>query len=60
MKQEWKVVVRRANGRFVKEYPAWSNYRAKKLAANVRKKMDDTYDVFIELDDGGTGEVQDL
>lgn len=48
MKPAWKVVVRRANGRFVREVDAYSTYNAKKIANNMRAKMDDTYEVFIE------------
>jgi hypothetical protein len=37
----FRVVLRRANGRFVRAYPAWSRYGAKQ----IRDWLDDRYDV---------------
>lgn len=48
MKKTYKIILRRANGRFVKEWIRHSSYAAKKLAADKAAKYDDSYYVEIE------------
>jgi hypothetical protein len=43
-----RVVLRRENGRFVKEYPAWSRYSAKRMADWLEKHYDNKY--YAEVD----------
>lgn len=43
-----RVVVRRANGRFVREFPVTSKYAAKKRKQSLESRYDDTYRVDIE------------
>lgn len=39
----YRVVLRRRNGRYVREYPAASKYAAKKLQDWLEEKYDDGY-----------------
>lgn len=43
------VVVRRKNGRLVKQSRPMSGYAAKKFADKYREKYDDTYSVELEM-----------
>lgn len=45
---ELRVVVRYANGRFVKEFPVTSKYAAKKRKRALEARYDDTYRIEIE------------
>jgi hypothetical protein len=44
----YQVVVRRENGRLLKEFPATSKYAAKKQRAKLEKLYDETYSVTVE------------
>jgi len=41
--RRFRVILRRANGRFVREYPAASKYAAKQLQGDLEAAYDDGY-----------------